>query len=268
MQLSIVAPVYNEVENLENLVKKVSEAMAAESIEIWEIVLVNDGSTDGSAELMGRLSKRNPHVKAVHFNRNYGQTAAMDAGMRAAIYDFVMTIDADLQNDPADVGKLFSKMEEGIGCVCGVRTKRRDSWVRLLSSRVANAVRNYVSDETITDTGCSLKLFRRSCLEEIKLYEGMHRFLPTLVKMQGYQVVEVPVNHLPRVKGVSKYGVWNRVFRSFFDLLAVRWMKKRWLNYQIENREGMSDVHVFASNDGNSQKPVGLTRTAGTSPVL
>ena len=242
MSISVVAPVFNELENLEPLVHRVCRAMEKNHITQWELILVDDGSRDGSTERINDIATRQRRVRPLHFDRNYGQTAAMDAGMRHARFPLVLTMDADLQNDPADLPRLLESMAPGVGCVCGVRLNRNDSAVRRLSSRIANWVRNRLSDENITDTGCSLKLFRKECIDRLKLYEGMHRFLPTLVKMEGYEVVEVPVNHLPRLKGVSKYGIRNRLLRSFLDLLAVRWMKKRRLNYRVV-RNGAGKVH-------------------------
>jgi glycosyltransferase involved in cell wall biosynthesis len=241
--LSIVVPVFNEVENLETLTTKIKETMDVLHPTFWEAIFVDDGSNDGSAELLDRLRKRNPRIRPIHFIHNQGQTAAFDAGFRAARGDYVITMDADLQNDPGDISQLLAKMEPGIGAVCGVRTQRKDSFIRRVSSKLANAVRNKLSGETITDTGCSLKVFRRECLEKITLFEGMHRFFPTLVKMEGYRVSEVPVSHHPRLAGESKYGVWNRVFKSFGDLLAVRWMKRRKLRYEIA--EGLDDPRLM-----------------------
>lgn len=237
LQLSVVIPVFNEEANLHPLYKRLTSALEALSLERWQIVLVDDGSRDGSASIMKALACADPRLRCLHFTRNQGQTAALDAGIRHAELPFIATMDADLQNDPADLKILIPLMGPGIGAVCGVRVKRQDSLIKRLSSRFANRVRNWLSQENITDTGCSLKLFRREALQRIKLFEGMHRFLPTLVKMEGFQVVEVPVGHHPRLAGKSKYGIWNRVFRSFVDLLAVRWMKKRQLRYQLMDTE-------------------------------
>ncbi|MCB1052829.1 MAG: glycosyltransferase family 2 protein [Acidobacteria bacterium] len=236
-QLSIVIPVFNEQENLELLCEKVKQALSAMDLEDWEVILVNDGSRDNSEAVMEAIATADARFKPIHFVANQGQTAAMDAGIRHVRFAFFATMDADLQNDPADLRLLKPAMADGIGAVCGVRVQRRDTFIRRISSKIANWVRNKLSNETITDTGCSLKLFRTQAFERIKLYEGMHRFLPTLIKLEGYSVVEVPVGHHPRHAGESKYGVWNRVFKSFTDLLAVRWMKKRYLRYQIKTRQ-------------------------------
>jgi len=231
LSLSVVVPVFNEIENLDKLCSKIAEVMNQLNPEFWEVVLVNDGSRDGSGEWLAAYCETNPHFRVVHFHQNQGQTAAFDAGFHTAEGEFLVTMDADLQNDPADIPLLLKLMKDGIGAVCGVRVKRRDNWVRRLFSKTANAIRNLISGDNITDTGCSLKLFRTACFKRMPMFEGMHRFFPTLVKMEGYEVLEVAVGHHPRFAGESKYGVWNRIFRSFGDLLAVRWMKMRKLRY-------------------------------------
>jgi len=241
-KLSIVVPVYNERENVVKLDEKIRAVMSELAPTSWEVLYVDDGSRDGTDKILDDIADDNPHARIVHFLRNQGQTAAMDAGIRKARGDLLITMDADLQNDPGDIAILLDHLEADVGCVCGVRLQRRDNWLRRISSRIANGIRNRLSNETITDTGCSLKVYRRECFDNIKLFEGMHRFFPTLIKMEGYRVLEVPVSHHPRFAGASKYGVWNRVFKSFFDLLAVRWMKNRRLTY---NDEGGGQVRVY-----------------------
>src|SRR5262245_27279337 len=200
----------------------------------YEVLMVDDGSTDGSDAVLKSLAAEHAELRVVRFARNAGQTAAMDAGFRRARGRVVVTLDADLQNDPADIPRLVRELE-GWDAVVGVRAVRRDSLVRRVSSRIANYVRNRLSDETITDTGCSLKAYRREALHSLKLYRGMHRFLPTLLKMEGYRVRELPVGHRARAHGDSKYGIGNRLVPSFLDLLAVRWMKKRALRYEVKD---------------------------------
>jgi glycosyltransferase involved in cell wall biosynthesis len=200
----------------------------------YEVLMVDDGSSDGTEEVLRRLAAAHPELRVVRFARNAGQTAAMDAGFRRARGRVVVTLDADLQNDPADIPRLVRELE-GWDAVVGVRAVRRDSLVRRVSSRIANFVRNRLSDETITDTGCSLKAYRKEALDRLKLYRGMHRFLPTLLKMEGYRVRELPVGHRARAHGDSKYGIGNRLVPSFVDLLAVRWMKKRALRYEVKD---------------------------------
>ena len=231
IDLSVVAPVFNERENLNPLVDELL-AVLRPTRRTFEIVLIDDGSRDGSAEAIGALAAAIPEVRGIHFKANCGQTAAFHAGFNEARGAIVVTIDADLQNDPHDIPALLAALE-GHDAAVGYRRERRDSMLRRLASRIANAVRNHVSGDDIIDTGCSLKAFRADALSEIKLFKGMHRFLPTLIRLEGRSVVQVPVNHRPRLSGTSKYGVWNRVFRSSADLLAVRWMKSRRLGYEV-----------------------------------
>lgn len=233
-RLSVVVPVFNERQNLAKLTEWVAGAMAELQPEFWELIYVNDGSTDGSDQELRRLVRKHDFLRALYFEGNHGQTAALDAGIRASRGDLVATLDGDLQNDPNDIRYLLARMKEGVGCVCGIRRRRKDHPLRRVSSRIANGVRNWLSSENITDTGCGLKLFRKECLDKINLYEGLHRFFPTLVRLAGYQVIEEPVRHHPRYAGKSKYGVWNRIFKSLRDLLAVRWMKRRCLRYRVE----------------------------------
>lgn len=233
--LSVVVPVYNEIDNLDTLVDELLSVLRPGG-RPFEIVLVNDGSRDGSTERIGELARSVPEVRGLHFRRNAGQTAAFDAGFRSARGAVVVTLDADLQNDPKDIPSLLDALQ-GHDAAVGYRVNRRDTWLRRVSSRIANGVRNRLSGDDVIDTGCSLKAFRREALAGIKLYNGMHRFLPTLVKMEGGRVVQVPVNHRPRLRGVSKYGVWNRVFRASADLLAVRWMQRRRLAWEIERHD-------------------------------
>jgi glycosyltransferase involved in cell wall biosynthesis len=234
--LSVVIPVFNEEGNLEPLHERLHAVLSGLGLS-YEILFIDDGSGDRSPEVLGKLASLDRHVRVITFAANAGQTAAFDAGFRKARGEIVVTLDADLQNDPADIPRVIDAMAQA-DAVCGWRVKRQDSVVRRLSSKIANAVRNSLSDETIRDTGCSLKGFRRAHLARLKLYNGLHRFLPTLLKMEGFTVAEIPVSHMPRFKGESKYGISNRVFRSFRDLLAIRWMKSRQLRYRIKSEEG------------------------------
>jgi dolichol-phosphate mannosyltransferase len=231
LDLSVVAPAYNELENLEPFVRELLQFLSQSSLE-YEVILIDDGSQDGSSEKIGELARANSSVRGLHFKSKRGQSAAIDAGFKAARGRAIVTMDADLQNDPADIPALLSALGEYDAAV-GHRRLRRDSWIRRLSSRIANGVRNMLSGDDIIDTGCSLKAFRRESLAGIKLYGGMHRFLPTLLRIEGRRVLQLPVNHRPRHRGKSKYGIGNRLFSSFFDLLAVRWMKKRRLGYEV-----------------------------------
>jgi glycosyltransferase involved in cell wall biosynthesis len=232
-EVSIVVPVFNERECLPSLLREVREALEGGRW-TYEVVLVDDGSTDGSSELLDDEGRRDVRLVAVHFRRNAGQTAAFAEGFRRARGPVIVTIDADGQNPPAEIPRLLEALVDGVDLVAGYRANRRDTGWRRFQSRIANAVRNRLSNETIRDTGCSLKAFRAEHLKRIPLFNGMHRFLPTLCRLAGAQVVaEVQVSHRPRQGGVSKYGMWNRVGRSLVDLLAVRWMQRRWLHYEV-----------------------------------
>ncbi len=237
-ELSIVIPVYNEEENIPILVSELKGTLASLG-KSYEILFIDDGSRDNSLERLVEARRENPAIRIISFAENAGQTAAMDAGFRSARGEIIITLDADLQNSPRDIPLLLAKMPE-YDIVCGWRAERNDPWIRKISSKIANTVRNALSHETIHDTGCSLKAYKRACFEKIKLYHGMHRFLPTLFKMEGFRAVEVKVGHHPRKYGLSKYNIRNRLFRSFMDLLAVRWMKKRQIRYQI--RKDVSDL--------------------------
>jgi glycosyltransferase involved in cell wall biosynthesis len=236
--LSICVPVYNERENVPLLHEAIARAVDPRGIAV-EVIFVDDGSTDGSWGQIEKLVALDARVRGVKFKFNCGETAASDAGLRSARGRYVMTMDADLQNDPADIPAFLAKLGEGLDCVCGTRVATRgkgDNLIRVLSSRTANWVRNKLSDENISDAGCTYRAFKRECVDRIKLYRGLHRFIPTLLKMEGFTVAEIPVTNHPRLHGESKYGVWNRLFKSFRDLLAIRWMKSRLLGYQIAQR--------------------------------
>ncbi len=229
--LSLVVPVFNERDNLPLLVREIAAALAGRR---YEIVAVDDGSTDGSLEALKTLKRAHPELHIVAFAANAGQTAAFAAGFRAARGDVIVTLDADLQNDPADVPALVAQLEtSGAAAVVGYRVGRRDSGWKRVQSWIANGVRNWLNRETIRDTGCSLKAFRADAVRALPLFNGMHRFLPTLVRMQGGRVVEAPVRHRPRRFGRTKYGMWNRIWRSLVDAFAVRWMQRRALSYRV-----------------------------------
>lgn len=227
-ELSVVVPLYNEEENLPVLMGELGAAIATTGL-THELIFVDDGSTDGSAEVLAGLAKSLPQLRILRHQRNAGQSAALVAGFRAARGRLVVTLDSDLQNDPADIPRLLARLDEGFDAVSGVRRNRRDSWVRRLSSRIANAVRNWATDESVTDVGCSLKAYRREFLVDLPMFTGMHRFLPTLVRWNGARLTEIDVNHRPRLHGVAKYGIGNRLFRALADLFAVRWMRTRWI---------------------------------------
>jgi len=235
IELSIVVPVHDERENLEPLVRELNDTLKPDEHRV-EILLVDDASRDGSSEEIEQLARTWPHVHGLHLRERRGQTAAFDAGFKAARGRFVVTLDGDLQNDPRDIPRLVAALDE-YDVAVGYRTERHEPWSKRVASRVANAVRNRLTGDDVIDTGCSLKAFRRECLDKLKLYRGMHRFLPTLLRMEGRRVVQLPVGHRPRRAGRSKYGIANRLIEPLVDLLAVRWMKKRRLDYEIERRD-------------------------------
>ena len=231
--LSVVIPVYNEEGNLPLLWPELRGVLEGLSL-TFEVVFVDDGSRDRSAEIIRAFRDLDPRVRLVRLKENAGETAATDAGLRAARGRWVVTMDADLQNDPHDIPALLGGLDRW-DCVSGCRVDRAagDDWVRRVSSRVANRVRNALSDESIQDSGCTFRAFRRECVRGLVLYRGFHRFIPTLLRMRGYRVIEIPVRHRPRRFGQSKYGVMNRAFAAFADLLVVRWMKQRLLRYEV-----------------------------------
>lgn len=231
-RISLVIPAYNEAACIGECVREAAGVLDRYGAD-YEILVVDDGSTDGMPEVLRELRKTMPRLRAICFRQNRGQTAAFDAGFRNARGEIVVTMDADLQNDPSDIPKLLDALKDS-DVVCGVRSRRRDNLVRRISSRIANAVRNRLSHESIKDVGCSLRAIRSEFLVRLKLYEGMHRFLPTLLRLEGARITEIPVNHRPRLRGRAKYGVWNRLFKGLRDLMAVRWMQRRWIRYEIE----------------------------------
>lgn len=233
MDLSIVIPVYNEEENLPLLWPELRGVLDELGL-AFEVLFVDDGSRDRSPEIIRGFRDADRRVRLVRLKSNAGETAATDAGFKAARGRVVVTMDADLQNDPHDIPKLIAALDHW-DAATGWRVEREqgDSVVRRMSSRAANGIRNAISAETIHDSGCTFRAFRRECLRDLVLYRGFHRFIPTLLKMRGYRVVEVPVGTRPRRFGQSKYGIMNRAFVAFADLLVVRWMKQRLLRYEV-----------------------------------
>lgn len=221
--LTITVPIFNEEKNIAPLYEKTRAAMEDLGLP-WELVLVNDGSRDGSPEALDAVAATDPRVTVVHFARNYGQTAAMMAGMDHARGKIIVPMDGDLQNDPADISRLLSKLEEGFDVVSGWRKDRQDHAIkRNLPSRLANNLISRVSGVHLHDYGCSLKAYRREVLEGVKLYGEMHRFVPIYAAWNGARVTEIPVTHHARLHGESKYGL-ERIIKVLLDLLVVKFL--------------------------------------------
>jgi glycosyltransferase involved in cell wall biosynthesis len=235
--ISVVVPCYNEQDNLEPLVNTLTEVLNPLNV-TYEIVVTDDCSKDNSWNILKKITAANPRVVAQRFEKNAGQSAALWAGIKAARGQYIATLDADMQNDPRDLPKFLEAMKTA-DCICGNRKAKRaegDNFIRQISSKIANGVRNWITHETVSDSGCCYRMFKRECAADLKFFKGMHRFLPTLFKIEGFSVAEIPVNHQHRLAGVSKYGVWNRVFASSYDLFAVRWMQKRMFRFKVKDR--------------------------------
>ena len=234
VEISVVVPVYNEEANLPILIPKLVEVFHRLG-SLYEMIFVDDGSSDGSRKLLKEMASQVPSLHWVGLKQNRGLSTALLAGMREARGKIIVTLDSDLQNDPEDIPRLLGYLDQH-DMATGWRQKREDPWLKRIASRIANSVRNRLSGERINDSACTLRVFKRECLQDIPIFNGMHRFMSTLVKMRGYQIIEVPVTHHPRKYGESKYNIRNRMWRSFVDLLAVRWMKGRRIQYDVEER--------------------------------
>ena len=223
LDVSVITPVYNESESVSTLYDLIRQTLEREGVD-WELVLVNDGSTDTSPAKLDALAANDARVKVVHFRRNYGQTAAMMAGIDFASGEIIVAIDADLQNDPADIPRLLAKLREGFDVCSGWRKARKDQALRRnLPSRVANRIISRVSGVRLHDYGCSLKAYRREVVKGVRLYGEMHRFIPIYASWHGARVTEIPVNHNPRVHGKSNYGL-ERIFKVLLDLMVVKFL--------------------------------------------
>ena len=226
--VSVVVPLYNEEQSVAMLQRELADALTGLD---YEIIFVDDGSQD---ETVARIAA-NPRTRVLHFEKNAGQSAAIFAGLQAVRSEIAVLIDGDLQNDPADIPRLLAEISRGADLVCGYRARRKDTLLKRITSRVANFVRSRFTRDGVRDTGCTLKAMRRDCIGALVPFKGMHRFIPALVKGAGYRLVEIPVNHLPRRFGQSKYGLGNRALRATIDMFGVRWLLSRRLNYQVRD---------------------------------
>ncbi len=239
--VSVVVPVHNEAENIERLVEEIRAAL--DGYADYEVVYVNDGSDDETAERLRAVRRTFPRLRILHHDRRCGQSAALWTGVRAARGRWIATLDGDGQNDPADIPRLLeiARAEGGPALVCGYRGERRAGWVTRISSRIANAVRGALLRDRTPDTGCGLKVFRREVFLELPFFDHMHRFLPALVMRNGGRVVSVPVRDRPRTRGRSHYGVWNRLWIGLVDLTGVLWLQRRAAKPAGIREEGSDD---------------------------
>lgn len=229
---SIIIPIKDEERNIPSLLNEIEPVMQ-ELNEPWELICIDDGSKDKSLQLLLSLQKEKPYLKVISFVRNFGQSSAFDAGFKRAQGIYIITLDGDMQNDPRDIPKLLEQCAQ-YDLVCGWRHMRKDRLSKRITSKFSNKIRSKICKDNMHDTGCSLKIFKKASLDQIKLYHGMHRFFPALFRMEGFRILEVKVNHRPRTEGKSKYHFFNRSIGPIFDLFAVYWMRKRRLRYQIK----------------------------------
>lgn len=226
--ISVVVPFYNEETNVPLMAKQIQNALAALEGYTFECLFVNDGSQDATRAALDKIQAEQPHMRAVHFRENHGQSAAVLYGLRHANGEFLFTLDGDLQNDPCDIPKFLELLQD-YDCVCGYRQKRNDTFIRRLSSKIGNGFRNLVLHDGVRDSGCGSKGFRRECIQHLVAFNGAHRFIPAIMIAAGKSIVECPVTHHPREHGVSKYGINNRLWRGLYDLIGVAWLRKRFL---------------------------------------
>jgi len=253
-KLSVVAPCHNESANLREFVERIGQALEPLGID-FEVVLADDASNDDSWEVLGQLAREYPWVRALRLERNGGQSAALWAGLEAARGRYLATLDSDLQNDPAELPRFLEAIEtRETDFVNGNRVEARskgDSWVKVAGSRFANWFRNRVIGSTVSDSGCSYRIMRRECLDGIWFFRGAHRFLPTLVKMEGARISELPISHAPRREGKSHYGIFDRLRVTVVDLFAVGWMQSRRIDSRVSERIGNGEIPAAGSEAGS-----------------
>lgn len=231
---TIVIPVYNEEGNLERVEKELSNYIKIASVST-SVLLVNDGSTDRSQELIEIICSKNEAFNFISFKHNRGLSAAIKAGFDTVQSELVGYIDSDLQTAPEDFNLLLEHISTH-DLVTGFRTNRKDSFIKNRSSKIANGIRKAFTKDGMDDTGCPLKIIRTDYAKRIPMFRGLHRFLPAMVMLQNGKVIQIPVQHFPRIAGTSKFGVWNRFFGPLIDCFAYLWMKKKYINYEIEKQ--------------------------------
>jgi glycosyltransferase involved in cell wall biosynthesis len=237
-EISIVIPVHNEAENIKDLVAEINQVCAGRYN--YEIIVIDDGSTDGTFEIIKTLN----HVKCIRFRRCFGQTAAMDAGIKHSKYKYIVTLDGDGQNDPNDIPGLIEYLEKNdLDIVSGWRKKRKDSFFKRFVSRGANFLRSILIHDEIHDSGCSLKVYKKECFDQVSLYGEMHRFIPAILKIKGFNIGEIEVNHRPRLKGKTKYN-WRRTFKGFIDMISV-WFWNKYAVKPLHLLGGMGLLSIF-----------------------
>ncbi len=234
--VSVVVPFYNEEDNVEPLHERIVAVFASLPDYDVECVFVNDGSTDNTRAVLDRLSQTTDNLRALHLIHNCGQSAALVTGLRHARGDYLITLDGDLQNDPQDIPN-FLELLKTTDFVCGYRKQRHDNRIRLLSSRIANTVRNWVLHDGLNDASCGIKGLRRKCLPHVIAFNGIHRFMGVVMRAAGMTTAECVVTHHPRLHGVSKYGINNRLWRGLYDLVGVAWLRRRYVNPDIEDHD-------------------------------
>ncbi|MGA1867980.1 MAG: glycosyltransferase family 2 protein [bacterium] len=234
IDISIIIPLKDEAGSIKELKDRINQAMNTRPWS-WECIWIDDGSTDHSLPILKELCQRDAHHhRYLSFEHNAGQSAALWAGFKESKGSILATLDGDLQNDPADIPYLANVLySQGVDMVNGYRKKREDNLVRKIASKIGNSARTWITGKTIRDVGCSTRVFKRECVRFLPLFAGMHRFFPTLVAMQGYKLIEVPVNHGPRLYGRTKYSINSRLWVGIIDILGVLWLQKRAFHYRI-----------------------------------
>lgn len=231
MIYSVIIPLKNEEANIADLIEELEPVMNNLQCP-WELICIDDGSSDQTLSLLEDFAKNKPYLRVISFSNNFGQSSAFAAGFAKARGEFIITLDGDRQNDPKDIPQLINALGHA-DLVCGWRMNRRDPLQKKLISKVSNWIRSRLCQDHMHDTGCSLKLYRKKALDKIKLYYGMHRFLPALFLIEGFSVKEVPVSHRKREKGKTKYHFFNRSLGPIIDMFVVLWMRKKHLRHQI-----------------------------------